>query len=536
MNLEELSYSLIVHANDNFDPSTIPGFKTVLKAFLSTAEKNGINEPCQELYDTFISVFGINYSRKTMAIWFCRVADLLAGTHALYDEETFFNKPPLPSEDTVNEIFKNTVFPVDNMELSILCVKSAMLLKKCKFSKSTIGQYWNVWNAIICRSYQTGTTLYNKSFLKNFVDMKKKAFDSGRIKLWKYKISKKAVHVLIQVATTGTYTWFYNSNRPSLIHQEFFQLQGEYLAFLKENGLRENTIKAHMHVFRRMFNSSGLTNMDELNQLSPATVKKVITYYSERYSPRSMSTVEPVIRQILDFLYDRHYVERKLSGMILHTCSIKDNVAAYLSDEDAQQLINGLDDCTKRDKAIILVAYCLGLRGSDICNLKFENIDWNDEKIHIVQVKTGRLLTVPLVTLAGNAIYEYITEERPVKASDVPYVFVAGKAPYRKLNRIYGICQKILKKNGIKTINYEAYGSHVFRYTLVHRLLNQSVPHQVITDSLGHKSTNADKPYISIDEDMLKKCALDLPHIDISGREVNNDDNTGDTISEQSSK
>ena len=511
MKLNELSVVLINHANDNFAPSTIPGFKTVLRVFMSTAGKVGVDEPCQELYDALRKEYSSSPSKKNLAICFCRLADLKSNTHALYDEETFYNELPLPSEEDVKIIFDNTSFPVVNMDLSVLCVKSSMILRDHMLSLSTLGQYWKVWKAIICRSFQSGSTMYKKEFLESFIEMKKAAYESGQIKCWQYKIARKAAYVLLHVAETGSYSWCYDYNKPFLKAAAISPIYFEYLDFLSKKGYAKNTVKAHSHVFRRIFNNSGIIDTDSLIHLDSDTIKGVVTYYSERYSRRSMRAVEPVIREILDFLYENHYTKRRLSGIVPKTCSIKDNVAAYISDEDCNRIVNSLDNYTRRDKAIILIAYCLGLRGSDICNLKFDNIDWDAEKIHLVQVKTGRAMTLPLIATVGNALYDYITGERPKGAKDIPYIFVSGRAPYGRILSTYGICRKVLKDLDIKTTNAEAYGSHVFRYTLVHRLLVQSVSHEVITDSLGHSDKNADKYYISMEEDMLRKCGLELP-------------------------
>ena len=59
---------------------------------------------------------------------------------------------------------------------------------------------------------------------------------------------------------------------------------------------------------------------------------------------------------------------------------------------------------------------------------------------------------------------------------------------------------------------------------LVHRMLEANVPHQVITDTLGHSSRSADKPYISMEDKFLKDCALDLSLIGkVAWKELPND-------------
>jgi hypothetical protein len=84
------------------------------------------------------------------------------------------------------------------------------------------------------------------------------------------------------------------------------------------------------------------------------------------------------------------------------------------------------------------------------------------------------------------------------------------QAPYNKLTSVYPICSELLRHQQIKPVNGAAAGVHLFRYTLVHRLLAAKVPHQVITNVLGHASKESDKPYLSMEESMLRMCALDL--------------------------
>ena len=59
-------------------------------------------------------------------------------------------------------------------------------------------------------------------------------------------------------------------------------------------------------------------------------------------------------------------------------------------------------------------------------------------------------------------------------------------------------------------MNGDCTGIHLFRYSIAHKLLAAKVPYQVITDALGHSSKESDKPYLSMDEAMLRMCALNL--------------------------
>ena len=58
----------------------------------------------------------------------------------------------------------------------------------------------------------------------------------------------------------------------------------------------------------------------------------------------------------------------------------------------------------KRDFAIILVAYCTGLRGIDIIGIKLSDIDWHNHKVSVVQSKTHTPIVSELNGVTLNAL------------------------------------------------------------------------------------------------------------------------------------
>ncbi|MBK9696738.1 MAG: tyrosine-type recombinase/integrase [Propionibacteriaceae bacterium] len=82
----------------------------------------------------------------------------------------------------------------------------------------------------------------------------------------------------------------------------------------------------------------------------------------------------------------------------------------------------------KRDYAMILATARLGLRISDLRHLELGDLDWRARKITIVQHKTGRPLSLPLLDDVGWAIIDYVRGGRP--ATDCPKVFVKHRHPF----------------------------------------------------------------------------------------------------------
>lgn len=90
-----------------------------------------------------------------------------------------------------------------------------------------------------------------------------------------------------------------------------------------------------------------------------------------------------------------------------------------------------------RNKALTIIALDTGLRAVDICNLKISDIDWKHDCIHIIQQKTGHSHNIPLSERIGNALIEYMLNERPVSESD--FIFLRGNAPFQPLMTHAGV-------------------------------------------------------------------------------------------------
>jgi integrase len=330
------------------------------------------------------------------------------------------------------------------------------------------------------------------------------------MKEWKWKINRKAAYVLIEVADSGRFRWSTISQDLRIADEGLEEVRGRYLFDLKSHNLQPATISLHDYVFRFALGHARITTLFELRSLSPDHIRDVVTGFSSVCSRRSLSTILPIVRKVLDFLYEEGFVRSRLSGMVMGAFVQRGNVAAYISPDDEEKLLVEIERGSRRDKAIVLLLLRLGLRECDICELTLQEIEWQNDRIGLVQKKTGRLLALPLLPDVGNALMDYITEERPNRDDGYPYVFLRKQAPYNRLSSLYHLCSGLAKRLKITPVSGHTLGAHLYRYTLVHRLLNVHVPHQVITDILGHASKESDKPYLSMEESMLRACALDL--------------------------
>ncbi|MEK6482559.1 site-specific integrase [Catalinimonas sp. 4WD22] len=184
--------------------------------------------------------------------------------------------------------------------------------------------------------------------------------------------------------------------------------------------------------------------------------------------------------------------------------------------EEIEKLITSVERGSttgKRNYAIILLAARLGLRASDIARLQFDHLHWSSSSIHIKQYKTGQEVTLPLLADVGNAIIDYLKYARP--SSSATQVFLTARPPYSPFlssNIVTQVVQRAFGKAGI-SIQGKRFGSHALRHSLASRLLEVRTVLPVISEVLGHQSTESTRYYLRIDLASMQQCILEVPAV-----------------------
>ncbi|MGH7239851.1 MAG: tyrosine-type recombinase/integrase [Candidatus Saccharimonadales bacterium] len=151
--------------------------------------------------------------------------------------------------------------------------------------------------------------------------------------------------------------------------------------------------------------------------------------------------------------------------------------------------------------------YFLGLRGTDITKLRFENIDWTHDQIRLVQSKTGEPLSVPMNAAIGNELFDYIATERP--SNDIKTIMLSTIRPFGELKSLGDIVRKVFKKAGVRT-DGGTKGLRVLRHHLVTYLLSHGVECDIVSSIVGHSSPESIKPYADADIEHLRECSISI--------------------------
>jgi integrase len=169
----------------------------------------------------------------------------------------------------------------------------------------------------------------------------------------------------------------------------------------------------------------------------------------------------------------------------------------------------------KRDYAMILATARLGLRISDLRHLELGDLDWRAKQITIVQHKTGRPLSLPLLDDVGWAIIDYLRGARPQTAC--PKVFVKHRHPFDTFGCASSVASRLSRhaaRAGIDFPPNQVCGMHSLRGALAVTMIGNETPIPVVSAVLAHASTDTTQAYyLRFDVERLRCCALDVEDI-----------------------
>ena len=248
-----------------------------------------------------------------------------------------------------------------------------------------------------------------------------------------------------------------------------------------------------------------------LNDIKKGDVSSFIPKIVSEHYPNSLASV---ISGLRGFLNNDSFDISKYSYELPNKLPKKKRILTPLSEDELSKIENTLDkekSISFRDRAISEIAIGTGYRSVDILNMTFSSFDWENDRLNIVQKKTGKCLQYPMTASIGNAVVDYLLNERPESESD--YIFLNTSSPHYPLKTHSGcriILKKVLEKADINIGNRPS-GTRLTRHSRATFLLNRGIPLATIAQSLGHSNELSVQIYLTTDRKKMAECILPLP-------------------------
>jgi len=181
-----------------------------------------------------------------------------------------------------------------------------------------------------------------------------------------------------------------------------------------------------------------------------------------------------------------------------------------LTDAEVDELLRSFDQPFPSRRRAYAMTRCLidlGLRSSEVVNLRLEDINWGNGTISFCRTKGRRADVLPLPAATGSAIAAYLREERPQTSNRA--IFVRHVAPYDEPIEKGVVARAVLA--GYRRCGWTRTGVHILRHSVASRLLRAGAPMKDIADILRHRSLDTSAIYAKVDFTKLAAVALPWP-------------------------
>ena len=271
-----------------------------------------------------------------------------------------------------------------------------------------------------------------------------------------------------------------------------------------EKGLSLNTLESYRRDIVIYLDFLGRNKKTILK----ATRKDIEKFLSERKEhgskSRTVARNKVSIVNLYKFLVMENYISKNPTDN-LEVIRLKRVLPESLTTEEVDDLLsvhNEKTDKGLRDKAIFELMYSSGLRVSEICSLKIEDIFF-DEKYLKICGKGKRERIVPINDKALDILKRYIQTSRVVmvKGKKTSELFLNFRGDKISRVGIWKIVKEAMKKSGIEKNVYP----HTLRHSFATHLIQHGADLRSVQRMLGHSDITTTEIYTHVDSTHLKK-------------------------------
>ena len=283
----------------------------------------------------------------------------------------------------------------------------------------------------------------------------------------------------------------------------------EFVSFLKiEKGLSANSVIAYENDVQKLMNYCTSKNL-KVKEVTYQHLKSFITeLYDLGLSGRSQARIISGIKQFFTYLMLENLISLDPSEL-LEQPKLGRKLPEVLSIDEIDSLIGAINLTTKegpRNRAILEVLYSCGLRVSELINLKFTDLFYNEGFVRVLG-KGNKERLVPLsksVEYEINSYEEKVRSNLEIKAGHENFIFLNRRGKQLTRVMIFIIIKDLANKIDLK----KSISPHTFRHSFATHLIEGGANLRAIQEMLGHESIITTEIYTHLDQSFLKDAIL----------------------------
>ena len=278
-----------------------------------------------------------------------------------------------------------------------------------------------------------------------------------------------------------------------------------FLNYLRvEKGLSDNTMYAYQRDMMKFAEFAAKQKVTLVNVERAQVVDFLRSLYLKKLDSRSVARHLVTIRHFFRFCFAEGLIQEDPAANV-QSPKFRQSLPEFLSLAEVDRLLAQPDANSTlglRDKAMIELLYSTGLRVSELCGLKTQDIQMDLGCLRCIG-KGNKERLVPVGKRALQGVQEYVTKSRPQILGKRTSSFLFPSRTGRAMNRI--VFWKILGTYGRKAGLRKALTPHMLRHSFATHLLDRGADLRSVQMMLGHADIATTQIYTHVVEERLKQ-------------------------------
>ena len=275
-----------------------------------------------------------------------------------------------------------------------------------------------------------------------------------------------------------------------------------------EKKYSELTVKGYLHdldVFLEfLYNNDIKTYKDVDYQLVRLYINCL---YDDDMNSKTISRHISALRSFFKYLKNNNIIDNN-PLILISNPKLEKKLPHVLNYDDCEKILNayGLNDYISiRNSLVLEMLYSTGIRVSEICNIKYDDISLSDKSIRILGKGNKER-----ITYFGNKCLElinlYIKESyNKLNTNNISYFILSNTG--KRINERY--VRKIVDDATIKVnLNYKI-SPHTLRHTYATHMLNEGADLRSVQQLLGHENLSTTQIYTHLTNEKLRSVYLE---------------------------
>lgn len=282
-----------------------------------------------------------------------------------------------------------------------------------------------------------------------------------------------------------------------------------FVSYLKiEKGLAENSILAYQRDVQKLMEFAVEQHL-EVKQLQIGHLKNFLFQLNQLgIGARSQARIISGIKQFFLFLLLEDALQNDPSEL-LEMPQIGRKLPEVLDMEEIDRLIAAIDLSKNeghRNRAMLETLYSCGLRVSELVNLKFSDLFFEEGFVRILgKGNKERLVPVsPTVEHEIGIYQQFIRRHQHIQPGNENIVFLNRRGAKLTRVMVFTIIKNLAHEIGLK----KTISPHTFRHSFATHLLEGGANLRAIQEMLGHESITTTEIYTHLDQRFMREAIL----------------------------